>query len=158
MKHIFMGKINYIRWQVSFYSTNKEDYIYNYNLYNLYGINTIDDIPNNIKDIDLRIYTCTYDTKYKLIKESNTIEEKLHEQDKVKINDEELRIEKVIQCDNGDVICYTDKIIQEVEDEESVKNKNTILNEIKKRQAEYNENLKVLKQQKNNKKWYQFWK
>lgn len=157
MRHIFMGEINYTRYYISMYYTEfgfVEEKIYN-----------IGEIPK--ENIDkyrrVRIEKETYKREYKIIKETDNIEEKLHEKDCIRINDEELYIARVVQCDNGDVICYTYKVIKEIEDTDSKKTAEMIEEEIKKRKIEYNKHCQQGKEDKAKaivlkKKWYQFWK
>jgi hypothetical protein len=149
-----MGNIEYTKWYVSMYYTE-------------FGImeekiRSINEIPKNIdKYVHIRVKKEVDKTEYKIIKESNSIEERLHENDYIKINDEELYVLRVVQCDNGDVICYTTKTIQDIEDTNSRDNAYIIKKEIEKRKLEY-----ILRQKPQNKiqeimskkKWYQFWK
>lgn len=158
MKHIFMGKIEYIEYVVRYRIPYRYSSMANYESEKSFNIiHNINDIPSFSTKGSPHPCRNVSDVKYRIMKESDNIEEKLHRGEIVEINDEELIIEKTVQCDNGDIICYIDKVLEKIIDEDSLKNTNEILEEIKKRRKEYYDNKNKVKT-KNKKKWYQFWK
>jgi hypothetical protein len=147
MKHIFMGKVQYIKYTVAYdFKCSDIDYFYGIDygyerFKNKYIIYTTNNIPSNINNIIIFPYPYPMVIKEEnnIISETNNIEERLHEGDKVKINDKEWFIEKVVQCDNGDVVCYINDVIEKIEDMESKNNAEKIINEIYKRKNEIRE-------------------
>mgnify|MGYP000955483336 CR=1 FL=1 len=151
MKHIFMGVIETKFYYLSYnYKINgKYDAIDNcFNRKSILNMNDFYKICNDIEK--LYIKTIIDISDYKMIKESTDIQERILEHSKVKINDEELYIEEVVQCDNGDVVCYTNKILKTIDDEESKKVANELI-------IKCQDELDKQKQE-NNKKWWKFWK
>ncbi len=145
MKHIFMGEINAVLYLCKY--KYKNDNICEFTL------RSLDELKKCYKYID-KVYithdtTCTID--YEIIKETKDIQERVLRGSEVKINNETLFVKRIVQEDNGDVICYTDKIIKVLDANENDKHKKLAEKILK----EYNE-MKI--QEQNHKKWWQFWK
>lgn len=152
MKHIFMGQINSIKSYCLCWSWNED--------YQRYSKEVIDDFSSyckyEIHNIDhiIGIEQYIIKTEYTKILETDLIQERCLEYSYIKLDDEkEYMINKVIQCANGDVICYTNKVVKEIQDEKSLE----ICNKIVKNFEEYQKEKSKLNIKKK-KKWYKFWK
>jgi len=156
-----MGKIEYENYTINYIHLREGRCIH------AEEIKSIDNIPKDIYPSRMKKLSHITKTEYKIISESDKIEERLHINDKVKIENEDLTIEKVIQCENGNVICYTNKLIDKIIDKESLELADNIYNQVCKnfllyhksrRAIEHEKLLRAEEEEKNSKKWWQFWK
>jgi hypothetical protein len=105
-------------------------------------------------------YIIHHDTlkEWKPISETDKIQETLTLERKVLIKDKELRIEKIVQKDNGDIICYLDTVVEIIEDrlsKDMAEDTFTNYQEAKKQREEHINKEKIIICKK---KWWQFWK
>jgi len=140
MKHIFMGKILHIRYHLlGYYKNSPICYIFDDKLKsNNYVI-------RNEKNMNyyshVFIDKCIKNIEWKEIYSTELIQERLDIGNYVLVKGKKLKIEKIIQKDNGDVIVYLDKVIEKIEDKESRKEAERLLN---------------VYTEKRNKKWWKF--
>ena len=148
MKYIFMGKVIQKEYYVKYANYDTLDYC---TVLNKEHIKCLA-LNQQGRSVIFKRYNEVI-KEWKEIGSSELICEKLNLGNLVLINNEELEIEKIVQKENGDVICYLDKIINKLDDEESLELSNKLMDL-------YNiEALKFTKQKMYlNKKWYKFWK
>ncbi len=159
MKHIFMGQINTVENYCLCTYTN-DIYRKPYPCLLSKEINSFfiySQLKPFIKNIS-GIIKINKETKYGKILETDLIKEKCLENSCVKLDNEEYCINKVVQCTNGDVICYTNKVIEEIQDEKSLEVCNKIIEDFEKYRIQRMKQKREEKKSYKNKKWYEFWK
>jgi hypothetical protein len=134
MKHIFKGKVIEGKWMCH---DNPHQIMVN----------------ENFHEVRLGSIFPYMITKWTDIGVFDNLEVKLSSGDCFILAGEEVNITKIVYCDTGDIIYYTDKVVEYYEDIESEV-------QAKRLQAAYEQRICDEKENSNKvteKKWYQFW-